>query len=263
MINSTANKQVRRVANLRKKARARREEGLYVAEGIRMCRELPPEDVEIVYATEAFAGEAGHKEMLKPFPLELVSEDVMKVMADTQTPQGILALARQKHSTLEDILSQKKAPLLIILETLQDPGNLGTILRAGEGAGITGIIMDQTTADIYNPKVIRSTMGSICRVPFVYTEDLNQACMQIKEKGIKLFAAHLKGERSYDQVNLEGPCAFLIGNEAAGLKEETAALADARVKIPLEGRVESLNAAVAASVLMFEAARQRRAGISL
>ena len=146
----------------------------------------------------------------------------------------------------------------MVLETLQDPGNLGTILRAGEGAGITALVMDESTADIYNPKVIRSTMGSIYRVPFVYVEDLSKACLAMKEKGIRLFAAHLDGAVSYDEADYTGPCAFLIGNEARGLKDETAALSDCRVKIPMAGQVESLNAAVAASVLMFETARQRR-----
>ena len=118
--------------------------------------------------------------------------------------------------------------------------------------------MDRATVDIYNPKVIRSTMGSIFRVPFVYVEDLKDACAQLKAAGIPVLAAHLRGELPYDRADLAGPFAFLIGNEARGLREETAALADILVRIPMEGQVESLNAAVAASILMFEAARQRR-----
>ena len=169
-----------------------------------------------------------------------------------------LALVRQDHYTLSDLLSRPGEAHLLLLETIQDPGNLGTILRAGEGAGITGIVMDRATVDIYNPKVIRSTMGSIFRVPFVYVEDLKDACAQLKAAGIPVLAAHLRGELPYDRADLAGPFAFLIGNEARGLREETAALADILVRIPMEGQVESLNAAVAASILMFEAARQRR-----
>ncbi len=146
----------------------------------------------------------------------------------------------------------------MVLETLQDPGNLGTILRAGEGAGVTGVIMNRETADIYNPKVIRSTMGSIYRVPFFYTDDLKGTVERIKAAGVRLYAAHLKGENNYDKADYTGSTGFMIGNEALGLKDETAALADSYVKIPMAGQVESLNAAVAASVLMFEAARQRR-----
>lgn len=258
MINSTANKQVRRVANLVKKARARREEGLYVVEGLRMCRELSPDQTEILYLSESFLKEEEHRKLTEGFTWETVSDQVMKVMADTQSPQGILALVRRREWTLEEILERPGTPLLMVLETVQDPGNLGTILRAGEGAGITGLIMNTGTADIYNPKVIRSTMGSIYRVPFVYAEDLGEACSMIKKRGIRLFAAHLEGSEEYDRENYTGPCGFLIGNEAKGLTEETAALADARIRIPMAGQVESLNAAVAASILMFETARQRR-----
>ena len=146
----------------------------------------------------------------------------------------------------------------MILEHLQDPGNLGTIIRAGEGAGVTGIIMDSSTADIYNPKVIRSTMGSVLRVPFTYVDNLGETLLKLKEKNIRLFAAHLKGKQSYDKENFCESTGFLIGNEANGLSDETANLADTYIRIPMAGQVESLNAAVAASVLMFEAARQRR-----
>lgn len=261
MISSTANQQVRRVAELAKKARVRREEGLYVVEGIRMCRELMPEQIRALYVSESFLASKEHRAFLSGLrgaAWEPVSDQVMKVMDDTQTPQGIVALAEQAHYTLPDILGQPGDAHLLLLETIQDPGNLGTILRAGEGAGVTGIVMDKDTVDIYNPKVIRSTMGSIFRVPFVYVEDLAGACAQLKREQIPILAAHLQGELSYDQADLSGPFAFLIGNEARGLREETAALADVLVRIPMEGKVESLNAGVAAAILMFEAARQRR-----
>lgn len=146
----------------------------------------------------------------------------------------------------------------MILETIQDPGNLGTIIRAGEGAGLTGVIMNSSTADIYNPKVIRSTMGSIYRVPFLYTEDLPGTIKRLKEKNIRLFAAHLKGENNYEEEDYTGNTGFLIGNEAKGLSDEISAMADTYVRIPMLGQVESLNAAVASSILMYEAARQRR-----
>jgi TrmH family RNA methyltransferase len=149
---------------------------------------------------------------------------------------------------------------LVLLENLQDPGNLGTILRTGEGAGITGVIMSGGTVDIYNPKVIRATMGSIFRVPFIYVERLTDVFGQLGEKGIRIYAAHLDGKNYYDSFSFAGGTAFLIGNEGNGLERETADRADAYLKIPMEGRVESLNAAVAASLLMYEAHRQRMAG---
>ena len=179
-------------------------------------------------------------------------------MSDTQTPQGVLALVRQFSYGMDELLKSDRPAHLMVLENLQDPGNLGTILRAGEGAGVTGVVMDANTADIYNPKVIRSTMGSVLRMPFVYAEDLHETLETLKQKKVRLFAAHLKGKNAYDLEDYTGDTAFLIGNEANGLTDETAAMADTYVRIPMEGRVESLNAAVAASVLMFEAARQRR-----
>ena len=258
MITSTSNSQVKQAAALAKKARERRQTGLFLAEGRKMYEEAPKSWLEKVYVTEEYVKDHGEPEGAA---WELVSGEVMKAMADTQTPQGILALVRQPKWSVSDVWNGEN-PHIIMLETLQDPGNLGTILRAGEGAGITGVIMNRETADIFNPKVIRSTMGSIYRVPFVYVDDLGEAAEMAKARKIRLFAAHLKGKNSYDREDYRGGCGFLIGNEARGLADETAALADCWVKIPMLGKVESLNAAVAASVLMFEAARQRRDGES-
>jgi len=257
MITSTANKQVKFVNALIKKAKTRREEDLFVAEGIRMCGEIPRERIHTLYVSESFQKTAECAAMAAGVRrVEVVSEEVFKALSDTQTPQGVLALVRQSHYTLDDVL--KKPALLLILETLQDPGNLGTIIRAGEGAGVTGIIMDSLTADIYNPKVTRATMGSILRVPFVYTEDLPRTLTELKKNEIYLYAAHLQGENNYEQEEYTGNTGFLIGNEANGLSDTVTGLADCFIKIPMAGRVESLNAAVAASVLMYEAARQRR-----
>ncbi|MCI8887474.1 MAG: RNA methyltransferase [Hungatella sp.] len=259
MISSTSNSRVKQVAALAKKAKYRRETGLFVVEGPRMFEELPEERICQVYVTEEFLKDPAHKKSAeKAGKKEIVTEDVLKAMSDTQTPQGVLAVARQYEYSLSDLKSQKKPALFMILERIQDPGNLGTILRAGEGAGVTGVIMDQNTADIYNPKVIRSTMGSVFRVPFFYTDHLQSMLLALKQEGVCLCAAHLKGKNSYDQEDYRGDTAFLIGNEAAGLTEETAGLADLLVRIPMCGRVESLNAAVASAILMFEAARQRR-----
>ena len=258
MINSVSNKQVRRAVQLAGKAKARREEGLFVAEGLRMCRECPPDQVEILYVTPEFAAREENRRWLASYRHEMVSEAVMRAMADTKTPQGVLGLVRQPSWSLSDVLGGENT-LILVLETIQDPGNLGTMLRAGEGAGVTGLVMNRETADIFSPKVIRSTMGSVLRVPFVYADDLGEACRELKAQGVRLFAAHLKAMHNYEQADYTGSTGFLIGNEANGLSEETASLADGFIKIPMAGRVESLNAAVAASVLMYEAARQRRA----
>ena len=204
---------------------------------------------------EGMASEIAEK--LKATGYEEVSDEVFAKMSDTQTPQGILAVVKQPEYELNQLLTMDN-PLFIVLENLQDPGNLGTILRTGEGAGITGVIMSDTTVDIYNPKVIRSTMGSIYRVPFVYEKDLVAVLARLHQAGVKTYAAHLKGEDYYDGFSFKEPTAFLIGNEGNGLTDEISGAASSYLKIPMEGRVESLNAGVAAALLMYEAHRQRR-----
>ncbi len=259
MITSTANRRVREAAALAKKAGCRRETGLFVVEGPRMFAELPRERIRGVYVTETFWREHEKDGIFEGIgQLDMVSEEVMRAMSDTRTPQGVLAVAEQYRWALKDILDRPGAAHLLLLETIQDPGNLGTILRAGEGAGVTGVIMDEKTADIYSPKVVRSTMGSIFRVPFCRVPDLGDAAAAVRKAGVRLAAAYPRGSVEYDLEDYTGPTGFMIGNEAAGLRPETAALADVRVRIPMQGNVESLNAAVAASVLVFEAARQRR-----
>lgn len=258
MITSSANAKVKNVMNLVKKAKARKLSGLFVAEGLRIFREIPRDMIDSLFVSESFLKDESHRELVEGLSFEVVSDEVFNSMSDTQTPQGILALVRQFSYKIEDLQTKGSPAFLMILESIQDPGNLGTIIRAGEGAGVTGVIMDDATADIYNPKVIRSTMGSVCRVPFVYTDDLSGTLKNLKAQGVRLYAAHLEGRNNYEKEDYTVDTGFLIGNEGNGLTEETSALADALVKIPMMGKVESLNAAVAASILMFEAARQRR-----
>ena len=151
-----------------------------------------------------------------------------------------------------------REPLFLLLEDIQDPGNLGTMLRTGEGAGVDGVIMSRGTVDIYNPKTIRSTMGSLYRVPFAYVEELADAIRLLQKNDIPVYAAHLRGERFFDELSYEGGSAFLIGNEGNGLKKETADLADLYLKIPMEGKLESLNAAVASALLLYQASGNSR-----
>ncbi|MCM1037877.1 MAG: RNA methyltransferase [Ruminococcus sp.] len=288
MITSYANKSIKEVIQLIQKAKTRRERGLFVAEGVKMFLEAPVERIEKVYVSESFTKQmppaCKEKLALLRTPHEIVTDVIFEKMSDTKTPQGILCLVRQyqygqhgqsgqsgqsrqhelarQHgqsglSGIEAMLTSP-APLLILLEDIQDPGNLGTIFRAGEGAGVNGIIMSGSTADIYNPKTIRSTMGSIYRMPFFYTPDMGGTIEELRRKDITVYAAHLQGATAYDNCCYEKGTAFLIGNEANGLREETAKKADRAVKIPMAGQAESLNAAVASAVLLFEAARQRR-----
>lgn len=261
MITSYANKGVKDVMQLMQKAKARRERDLFVAEGVKMFLEAPAERIEKVYLSESFVKQTPpackEKLALLQDVCETVTGVIFERMSGTKTPQGILCLLKQYHYDLH-ALSAVPDPLLILLEDIQDPGNLGTIFRAGEGAGVSGIVMSSGTVDIYNPKTIRSTMGSVYRMPFMYTPDMGKTIAELKRKKIAVYAAHLQGARVYDTCDYKKASAFLIGNEANGLRDETAKLADKAIKIPMAGQVESLNAAVASSVLLFEAARQRR-----
>ena len=265
MITSRSNPQVRNVIQLKKKAKERDAQGVFFTEGIKMLREAPADRVQMVYISQSFAGKTDVRKELGKLPWEEVSDEVFACMTDTKTPQGVLCVLRQFSWRPEDLLrpapraDEKCAPpLLLALETLQDPGNLGTIVRMAEGAGVCGILMSRDCVDIYNPKVIRSTMGSIYRMPFCYVEDFGSELAAWKRAGVRLYAAHLDGRRSYDREDYTGASAFLIGNESRGLSREIAAMADHLIRIPMLGQVESLNAAVAASVLAYEAARQRR-----
>lgn len=263
MITSSNNGNIKNIVALQKKGKVRKEQDAFVVEGIKMVSEIPEGNLMQLYVTESYLTRQEQKKELEKIAdfhgvvYEVVADRVFQEMADTQTPQGILAVVRQQHYRFEDLFSDKRAVHLMVLEGIQDPGNLGTILRAGEGAGVTGVILSKGTVDLYNPKVIRATMGSIYRVPFFYTDRFLEVLGEVRER-TTLYAAHLLGECCYDQADYRGDTAFLIGNEANGLSEEAAGYAKCLIRIPMMGKVESLNAAVAASVLMYEAARQRR-----
>lgn len=263
------NKEIKELATWNKKSKARKEDGVFLIEGTKMFLEAPMDRIRKTFVSESFfEAESRKKEMGENSPClekmnicgyEVVTDSTFAKITDTMTPQGILCVMNQFAYTLADLLIRRN-PTIMVLEDLQDPGNLGTIMRTGEGAGIDGIIMSKGCVDIYNPKTIRSTMGSLYRVPFVYTDDLKKTILELKDKDVHFYAAHLKGTSFYDEVDYAtgDGIGFLIGNEGNGLKEETADLADCYIKIPMEGKVESLNAAIAASVLMYEAYRQKR-----
>jgi len=255
MITSTSNQQMKNLSLLMKKSKARNEQALFVVEGRKMAEEIPANWLKKTYVSESFL--QANESFLANWDYEVVSDSVFKAVSDTQTPQGILCLVKKPEYELEQLLAGEDTHLLI-LESIQDPGNLGTMLRTGEGAGISGVIMNQTTVDLFNPKTIRSTMGSIYRVPFYVAQDLKGTIQDLKKRGISVYAAHLKGTLSYDEPDYKKPTAFMIGNEGNGLSDEIADCADTYIKIPMQGQVESLNAAISATLLMYETNRQRR-----
>lgn len=261
MITSSSNPKVKQIVQWRDSAKERHNAKVFLVEGFKMYEEAPEGDIREVYLTpealEKAQNDSAFRKKLERTGYETVSPEAFRKMSDTQVPQGVLCVVSQPEHSLEELLAAP-APLLAVLEDLQDPGNLGTILRTGEGAGVTGILMSDNTVDIYNPKTIRATMGSIYRVPFAYAGDLTEAIRRMRERRIQVYAAHLAGKESYDSFSFREGTAFLIGNEGKGLSRNISAMADCFLKIPMEGKVESLNAAVSAALLLYEARRQRR-----
>lgn len=257
MITSNSNTQVKRLLQLQKKSKARNEEKVFLVEGLRMFSEVPAERVQKVYISESLYNKKKHELNLERFSVEILSDSVFQYVSDTKTPQGILCIVEQKKYDIEKLLNIEN-PHFMVLDNLQDPGNLGTIVRTAEGAGVDAVFLSKESVDIYNPKTIRSTMGSIYRMPVIYVDDLLELLNIFKQRGIKSYAAHLEGKKSYDKEDYQSGTAILIGNEGNGLRDEVAENADVWVQIPMQGKVESLNAAIAASILMFEVYRQRR-----
>ena len=257
MITSAANEKIKHLIALRDKAKVRREEGLFLVEGIRMLREIPPADLEAVFISEEF-----YKKNPNALPsnAEILDNRIFEKVSAVNTPQGVIAIVRQKQYVMND-LTAAKSPMILMLETIQDPGNLGTMFRTAEAAGCSGIILTSDCADPYSPKTVRSTMGAILRLPFVTVPQLDDIFKILKDKNITVFAAALEASVPYNTADYTQGCALLIGNEGNGLKKETiekvTASGGCTIHIPMAGKTESLNASVSAAILMYEAARQR------
>ena len=276
IISSKDNKKIKYIRSLLEKGSIRKKNRQFVVEGIKLVEEALEygKVLEIVLAEslykEIISGDLSKNVLLaengknitnyvkKVNSTTVVSDAVFKTVSETISPQGVAAIVEMPEYELleKDVLNQdynKNGKIkLLILEDTSDPGNLGTIMRTAEAAGVTGVIMSKGTVDIFNPKVVRSTMGSIFRLPFAYVEDLKETIKELKKEGISFYATHLKGEKSYKAIKYSDRSAILVGNEARGLSDEVANLADTYVLIPMQGKVESLNAAVAAALMMYE-----------
>ena len=258
MITSTSNVQIKQIMALLKKSKERKEQKAFVIEGRKMFEEICQEKSRVIkaYFSDSYVKEQYHGKELPDVPYEVVADSVFDAMAETVTPQGVLAIVKMPEYSLEKMIED--AGTLMLLENLRDPGNLGTIIRTAEAAGVSGVILSKESVDIYNPKVIRSTMGAVYRVPFLYADDFMALLKELRNKDVRLLAAHLKGQKTFDRADYSGKVGILIGNEANGLSEEAAELANEKVLIPMAGSVESLNAAVAAALLMYEAFRKQK-----
>lgn len=260
-ITAASNPRLKRIAALQQRAKTRREERAFVIEGRRLFLDTPEEFLSEIYCTESFAGDPVNREKLARTGYTLIGDEALLRVSDTQTPQGVLCVARLPEYSPSGLFgADGQEPLLLVLEDVQDPGNLGTMFRTAEAAGATGILMSRGTADVTNPKAVRATMSSVFRVPFCYAGDLSEALGELHRQGIMTCAAQMSGAASYDMLSYKKGTAFLIGNEGNGLRRETADAARQKLKIPMQGKIESLNAAMAAGILLYEAARQRRRG---
>jgi len=266
MIDNPRSPRVRGVAKLAKRD-ARAQTGLFLLEGPQAVAEAltyRPELMVELYATPTaldrytdiaqVAVDAG-------VDVEFVSEQVLEAMADTVTPQGIIAVCHQFPTSVKDILAGSK--LIAILEEVRDPGNAGTIIRAADAAGADGVIFTGRSVDLYNPKVVRATTGSLFHLPVAVGAELESVLDRAKAAGLQVLAADIKGEDLLSARNsgsLVAPTAWLFGNEARGLEDAHFALADRAIAVPIYGRAESMNLATAASVCLYESAFAQQPG---
>nr|WP_303693043.1 RNA methyltransferase [Ruminococcus bromii] len=255
ILSSKDNSNIKNAVKLRKSAKYRRESGLFIAEGVRICMDamLSKACIDTFFASEK-AGEKYADDFLKLQKYSdktfIVSDKIFNQMCDTESPQGFLCVikALDKTACFDKIKTGDK---FLALDNLQDPGNLGTILRTAEALNVTGIVLSADCCDIYSPKVVRGSMGAVFRLPFVVSDTISGYLNAHSE--LESYAAVVSAlADKITTTPFVSPCIVAVGNEGNGLKEETISACKHKITIPMEGRAESLNAAVAASIIMWE-----------
>ncbi len=251
--------QVRGVAKLAKKD-ARSSTGLFLLEGPQGLKEAldRPKLIEELYATEdcvARYPELFERATKARVEVKLATETVLKALTDTTSPQGVVAVVQQLHVSLDDIIAAKPK-LVAVLSQIRDPGNAGTVLRAADASGADAVVFTTNSVDAYNPKVVRSTTGSLFHLPFAIEVSTEEAIEKLKAAGLQVFAANGDGDAipSLKPDELAKPTAWVFGNEAWGFEPETLKLVDREVSVPIYGAAESLNLATAASICLYASA---------
>ncbi len=253
-IQNTLVKQARKLH----RAKERQKQNLLLLEGTNLIETACQVDykLDIIFYTDRWS--ENHPSLCskianKGFKLQLVSPEVLSAIATTVNPDGVVAIA-PRRTQQEPVISQTK--LGIALERLQDPGNLGTIIRSAVATGVDSLWLGSDSVDIHNPKVLRASVGEWFRIPIATQQNLAEIVAQHQQNGVQVIATASKTEKNYWDVDFTRPSLILLGNEGAGLSDELIALADEQVKIPLMNEVESLNVAVATSLLLYEVQRQ-------
>lgn len=254
MLTDPRSEKVKGISRLNQKD-ARYETGLFLLEGFQGLREIVdyPDLIEEILVTEPALSE--HSELFASVQskVTLVSDRVLDKIADTRTPQGVVTVAHQLDVDIELVISNKPK-LVAVLDQIRDPGNAGTVLRAADAAGADAVIFSKESVDLYNPKTVRSTAGSLFHLPIVIEADIDHALAQLHEAGLQILAAAGMGESILGIDSLAEPTAWVFGNEAHGVTDRTLELADKVVALPIFGAAESLNLATAASVCLYQSA---------
>lgn len=269
MLENPRSPRVRAVAKLAKKPE-RAESGLFLLEGPQAVAEAlthRPQLVVELYATPTALDrytDIAETAIDAGVDVEFVTEEVLHSMADTVTPQGFIAVCHQFPTAVKDVFAASPR-LVAILEEVRDPGNAGTIIRAADAAGADAVVFTGRAVDLYNPKVVRASTGSIFHLPVALAADLADVVERARAAGLTVLAADVKGDDLLDvrrEGGLDGPVAWVFGNEAHGLPDELLALADRAVTVPIYGHAESMNLATAASVCLYESAFAQRSAVT-
>jgi len=261
MIDNPRSPRVRAVAKLAKRS-AREETGYFLVEGPQAVAEAfayrPELAIDLFITRHALDRSGDHGAAAAGVEVELVTDAVLEAMADTVTPQGVVAVFAQHDQSVDSVLD-RSPKLLAILDEIRDPGNAGTIIRAADATGADGVVLTGKHVDVFNPKVVRSTTGSLFHLPIAQNGALEDAIAAVREAGLQVLAADVKGDELPEVRDLlPRPTAWLFGNEAHGLADEALELADRVVRLPIYGHAESLNLATAASVCLYESAFAQR-----
>lgn len=241
-----------------KTKKGRDENNQFLIEGEKFIFEIPYDfKIDYFIISEFFANKNDLAIYKNKSIVYIVKDNIYKSLSDTITPQGIMAICQKKNYSIKDINFKTSASFFLLAENLQDPGNLGTLIRTADACNVDYIILSKNSVDIYNPKVLRSTAGSIFHIPVIQNADLDEIFNLFREHNIKTLAAHLHGDKTPYDVNLTESIAILLGNEGQGLSDTISKKADYLVKIPMLGKAESLNASIASGVLLYEVVRQR------